>query len=115
MVNYLQLGAIILAGISVGIADALIKKSALSGGFASAFSNPWMILVLLLYLFQVVFFVYVFINGWKLGIVGNLQMVFYSISVLVIGLIVFGEKITFVQGVGIALALIGVVLMNFKI
>lgn len=51
-------------------------------------------------------------NGWNLGIVGNLQMVFYSIAVILIGLLAFGETITITQGVGILFALIGVVLIN---
>ncbi|MEK6899212.1 MAG: hypothetical protein AABW79_03900 [Nanoarchaeota archaeon] len=71
-----------------------------------------MLLVILLYVAQVVFFVYVFMNGWNLGIVGNLQMVFYSIAVILIGLLAFGETITITQGVGILFALIGVVLIN---
>lgn len=113
MVSYIQVSAIIMAGIAVGVADALIKKSTLSG-FWSAFHSPYMLAVLALYIAQVVFFIYVFVNGWELGIVGNLQMVFYSITVVTIGLIVFGEKISTIQWLGIGLALIGVVLMNIK-
>ena len=71
-----------------------------------------MIAVLLLYVAQILFFLYIFINGWKLGIVGNLQMVFYSITVVTIGLLIFGETISWVQGIGIIFALIGVILMN---
>ena len=112
MVSYLHLGAIILAGIAVAIADALIKKTAISGNFATAFKNPLMLLVLFLYLVQVAFFVYVFVNNWDLAIVGNLQMVFYSITVVLIGLLIFGETLTLIKGIGIAIALIGVILMN---
>ncbi len=111
MVEYIQVAAVILAGISVAVADALIKKVSISNGWL-ALKDPWMIAVLLLYLAQVVFFVYVFANGWNLGIVGNLQMVFYSIGVVLLGMLFFGESITLRQGVGIALALIGVILMN---
>lgn len=64
MVNYIHLGAIILAGISVAVADAVIKKIAVSEGFWLAFRNPWMIAVLLLYLVQMLFFLYVFVNRW---------------------------------------------------
>lgn len=112
MVNYLHLGAIILAGIAVAIADALIKRTALDGDFWTAFKNPLMIAVIILYLAQVIFFVYVFMNGWNLGIVGNLQMVFYSIGVVLIGMLVFGESLSLIQGIGIVLALIGVILIN---
>ena len=110
--GYLQIGAVILAGIAVAIADALIKKTSTSANFLDAIKNPFMLLVILLYLFQILFFVYVFMNRWNLGIVGNLQMVFYSLSVVLMGLLFFGETITLVQGIGIVLALIGVVLIN---
>ncbi|MDO8625558.1 MAG: hypothetical protein Q7R47_05725 [Candidatus Diapherotrites archaeon] len=112
MVNYFQLGAIILAGLAVAIADALIKKTAQAGDFWAAFRNPLMIGIVVLYLVQVAFFVYVFSKGWNLGIVGNIQMVFYSIGVVSIGLLVFGEELTLVHGIGIVLALVGVLLMN---
>jgi len=112
MVSYIQIGAIILAGIAVAIADGLIKKTAIYGNFWSAFKNPLMILVLLLYVAQVVFFVYVFMNDWNLGIVGNLQMVFYSISVVLMGIFIFGETLSLIQGIGIIFALIGVILIN---
>jgi len=110
--NYMQLGAIILAGIAVAIADALIKRTTVSGNLWLAFKNPLMLGVLLLYVAQVVFFVYVFMNGWNLGIAGNMQMVFYSIGVVLIGLLVFGETLTLVQALGIFFALLGVMLIN---
>ena len=112
MVNYIQLGAIILAGIAVAIADALIKKTSINNNFWLAFKNPLMLLVIFLYVIQVFFFVYIFMNKWNLGIVGNLQMVFYSISVVLIGVLVFGEKLTLIHIIGIIFALIGVILIN---
>ena len=112
MVNYYHLGAIVLAAIAVAIADALIKKAALSGSFLGAIKSPWMIAVIVLYLAQIFFFIYVFINNWDLGIVGNLQMVFFSLSVILIGFLAFGETLTAIQFVGVGLALVGIVLMN---
>ena len=112
MVNYIQLGAIILAGITVAIADALIKKISISGNFFTAIKSPWIIGILILYIAQIIFFIYVFNNHWSLGIVGNLQMIFYSVGVILIGLLVFGETITLLQGVGILFALVGVFLIN---
>ena len=97
MVNYVHVGAIILAGIAVAVADAIIKKTAVSGSFWMAFKSPWMIAILLLYLAQIVFFVYVFMNDWDLGIVGNLQMVFFSFSVILSGFGMFGVNLTIVQ------------------
>ena len=112
MVNYFHLGAIILAAIAVAIADALIKKVALSGSFLLALKNPWIIAVLLLYLTQIFFFLYLFMNNWNLGIVGNLQMVFFSLSVILLGFFAFGETLTTIQFLGIGIALVGVILMN---
>src|SRR3989344_6112047 len=111
MVNYMQLGAVILAGLAVAIADALIKKISTSEGFWVAIKNPWMLMIILLYLAQILFFIYVFMNKWKLGIAGTLQMVFYAITVILVGLIYFGEHISLIQGIGIAFALVGIVLM----
>ena len=71
-----------------------------------------MVIILLLYFAQIIFFAYVFAYQWKLGIVGVIQMVFYSITVVLAGLLIFGETLSFVQGIGIGLALIGIVLMN---
>ena len=112
MVSYFHLGAIILAAIAVAIADALIKKIALSGSFLLTLKNPWMIAVLFLYLAQIFFFIYVFINNWNLGVVGNLQMVFFSLSVILLGFFAFGETLTTTQFLGIGVALVGVILMN---
>lgn len=112
MINFFQLLVIILAGIAVGIADALIKKTALKGSLWLALKSPWMLIILLLYFIQVVFFVYVFTHGWKLGVVGNAQMVFYSITVVLTGILIFGETLSLTQGIGIGLALVAVVLMN---
>ena len=113
MGNAVQLSVIILAGIFVGIADALIKKSALTGNFWNAFKNPLMLIILLLYIAQIILLVYIFKHQWNLGIVGNLEVVFYSLTVILSGLLFFGETISLTQGVGISLALIGVILMNF--
>jgi len=112
MVNYFQLSAIILAGVAVAIADAIIKKISVSSSFWLAFKNPWMLAIILLYLAQIIFFVYVFMNKWNLGFVGVLQMVFYSVTVVLVGLLYFGENITLLQGIGMIFALIGIVLIN---
>lgn len=112
MVNYWQFAAVILAGLAVAVADALIKKTSDAGNFWGAFRNPWMIAVLFLYLLQVIFFVYVFINNWQLGIVGNTQMVMYALTTVLIGLLAFGESLSLTQGAGVILALIAVWLMN---
>jgi drug/metabolite transporter (DMT)-like permease len=111
MVNFIQVSAIILAGMAVAIADALIKKTA-TGTFWAAFKNPWMLVIILLYLAQIAFFVYVFIQGWKLGIVGILQMMFYSITIILSGYFIFGETTSLTQKIGMGLGLVAIVLMN---
>jgi uncharacterized membrane protein len=112
MPNILQPIVIILAGVSIGVADFLIKDVAIKGGFLSALKNPLVLIIILLYAIQIAFLFYIFRNHGKIGIVGNLQMVFYSLTVVILGLVVFGEKISIVQGVGVLLAVIGAILMS---
>ncbi|MBS3140241.1 hypothetical protein J4479_04525 [Candidatus Woesearchaeota archaeon] len=109
---WIQLSAIIVSGISLGVADALIKKIGLSGNFLSAIFNPWMIGVLALYFAQILLFVYIFISKWDLGMAGVFTAVFYSLTVVLIGLLFFGENISMVKWLGIIFAIIGVILMN---
>ena len=103
---------ILLSGVAVGIADALVKKAAEAGGLLAAFKTPWMLAAFLLYVTQVAFFVYVFRHGWKLGVVGAIQVVFFSLTVIAIGYFFFHETLSLVQSLGIALAVAGVVLIN---
>ena len=112
MANFLYVMAIVLAGIAVGVADALIKKTAASGNFWLSFKNPLMIVIILLYLAQIIFFVYVFAHNWQLGVVGILQMIFYSITVVVVGFLIFGETLTTIQTIGIIFGVIGAILIN---
>ncbi len=110
--NLLHVLAIILAGFAVGVADALIKKASEQGGFVEAIKSGWMLPILLLYLAQVVFFIYVFVNRWQLGVVGIFQMAVYAITVLALGFFMFKESPSAIQLAGMALALVGVFLMN---
>ena len=112
--HWLQLAAIIISGIAVGIADALIKKTGSTGSFSHAIWNPWMIGIIVLYCAQILLFIYAFINKWQLGTAGILQIVFYSITVVLIGILFFGENMSAIRAVGIVLALAGVVLINLN-
>ena len=103
---------VILAGIAVAIADGVIKRTAVGASFSDALKNPLMIGVVFLYLVQIVFFTYVFVNDWQLGVVGVLQMVAYSIFVVMTGLFVFKESFTMTQYLGVVLAVCGAVLIN---
>ncbi len=109
---FIQFIAVILAGISVAVADMLIKKVSLGGKFIEALKSPWFLIILVLYLAQIVFFIFVFTKQWNLAIVGNLQMIFYSLTVVILGLLIFGESISLIQYIGIALAIIGIFLIN---
>ncbi len=112
MVNAFQALLVVLAGILVGIADLLIKKAATNATFSEALRNSLMIPVALLYITQILFFIYVFANNWKFGIVGIMQVVFFSLFVLFAGYFVFGEKLTLLQLTGGALAIFGIILIN---
>jgi multidrug transporter EmrE-like cation transporter len=112
MVNLNQAVIVILAGIVVAIADGMIKKTAIGSSFTDALKNPLMIGVVFLYLLQIAFFTYVFVNGWQLGVVGVLQMVAYSAFVILTGILVFKESFTVTQYLGFVLAVGGVILIN---
>ncbi len=112
MPKLLQISLIILAVIAVAVADAFLKKASDEGSLHRAFQSPWMIGALLLYLFQILFFTYTFIAGWKLSLVGSLQTVFYALVVLLAGIFIFRETLILIQGAGILLAVGGVILIN---
>jgi multidrug transporter EmrE-like cation transporter len=102
---------VILAGLSVGLADIFIRKAAGGASFYASLKNPWMIAVAALYATQVVFFAYVFTQGWKLGVVGVINMAVYWLVVLLAGRFLFQEILTPLQIGGMALAVLGVALM----
>lgn len=112
MINIIQLLAVMAAGLSVGIADALIKKAALDNSFFSAIKDPRMFFILFLYLIQIIFFIYVFSKGWKLGVAGVMQIVAYSAFVIFAGVFLFKESFSLVQYAGLALAVLGAILIN---
>ena len=64
---------IFLAVISVAIAECYVKKAAAHGNLLDAFASPWFIGSASLYFVQISFFIYAFLAGWKLSIIGALQ------------------------------------------
>jgi drug/metabolite transporter (DMT)-like permease len=108
----LQFVLIILAVAAVAIGDVFLKKASLAGNFTRAIGSPWMVLAVALYLYQILFFTYVFVAGWRLSIVGMLQTVLYALIVLGAGVLYFKESLTATQSVGMGLAFAGVLLMN---
>jgi drug/metabolite transporter (DMT)-like permease len=113
MEQLLPIVVIVAAGLSVAVGDMLIKKVAMSSGsMTSAMLHPLMAAALAFYVLQIVLFAYVFVRRWELGIVALLQMVFYSAACVLMGRFLFGERVTFQQGIGMLLAFLGAVLMN---
>ena len=114
MNTIIHTGLITLAVAAVAIGDVFLKKASLAGNFSQAMSSPWMAAAIALYLYQIIFFTYVFVAGWRLSIVGMMQTVLYALIVLGVGVLYFKESISTGQSVGIAMAFTGVVLMNIE-
>lgn len=112
MNKIIVLPILLICGILIASADSFIKKSALSGSFANSFKSPWLYLSVLFYLIQILLVLYLFLSGWKLGIVANIFNVFYAIFAVGLGYLIFAEKLALLQVVGIILGLAGVVLMT---
>ena len=104
--------AMFASALLIAIADGLIKKTSASGTLLSVVLNPWMVLILVLYFIQILLAAYVFIHKGELAVYGNIFIVFYSILMVLIGIIAFGEHLSLWQGIGIVLALAGAVLIN---
>lgn len=109
-----QAGVIILAVISVAIADVLLKKAAHHGTLSSALNSPWLFCAVGLYLLQIGLFTVAFIAGWELSLIGALQTTLYALIVLGAGVLLFGESLTRLQMTGVLLAVCGVLLINWK-
>ncbi len=114
MLKLFHLVLLVLAVVAVGVGDVFLKKAALAGGFMQALASPWMAAALALYLYQIAFFTYAFLNGWQLSVIGNLQTVLYSLIIVAAGVLYFKESLSIGQGVGIAMAFAGVLLMNME-
>lgn len=114
MSGLLQFVLIIMAVAAVAVGDVFLKKASLAGDFTRAVGSPWMVLAVVLYLYQILFFTYVFVAGWRLSIVGMLQTVLYALIVLGAGVLYFKESLSAAQSAGIGLAFVGVLLMNLE-
>jgi drug/metabolite transporter (DMT)-like permease len=114
MPKLLHLLLIVAAVTAVAIADVCLKKAAADGGWVLTLKSPWMIAAILLYLFQIVFFTYLFRAGKELSLVGSLQTILYALIVLSAGIFLFQESLNKVQLTGVLLALIGIILINLK-
>lgn len=108
-----QIGLVAVAGASIAIADTLIKRAAaVSTSFSGALAHPMMFLAVALYVLQIVLVAYIFVKHRDLSTLGFSQMIVYAATVLFVGIIIFQERITLAQGLGLALALAGALLMS---
>lgn len=113
MERLLQIGVIMAAGLSVAVADVLIKRVGIvSTRLVDAIRHPLLLAALVLYAIQIFLFAYVFVRRWELGVVALLQMAFYAAACVLVGWLVFGEHVTAIQGVGMVLTFAGAMLMN---
>jgi drug/metabolite transporter (DMT)-like permease len=113
MINVVQIILILLSGVTIAVADALIKKISIQGGFWVTMMNPLMWIVYILYFVQIVFAVVVFLYQKELAVYSNIFLIFYSFSSLALGFLMFKEHINTVQLLGILLAIVAVMLMNY--
>ncbi len=113
MLSLFQIFLIFLSALTIIVADAFIKKVS-GSSFRAAFTDPWMILVYILYFSQIIISIYIFLLKSDLAIYANFYIIFYSILSVVISVIAFHEHLSWVQFLGIGLAIIGAVLMNSK-
>lgn len=104
---------LVIAVAAVAVADVCLKRAALPGSLAHALRSPWMFAAVVLYLMQVLLFVIVFTNGWKLSVVGVVQIALYAAVTLGAGVLLFGEVLSLKQVLGLAFAMIGVLLLSF--
>jgi multidrug transporter EmrE-like cation transporter len=112
MLNALQVTLVLITALMIGVADALIKKIAAAPSFAQALRDPWMLAILFLYFLQVVIIVYIFTRKGDLLIYGNIFIIFYSVTTVLLGLLIFKENLSLVKIIGIILALAGAFLIN---
>ncbi|MDP1689812.1 MAG: hypothetical protein Q8L52_01235 [bacterium] len=112
MLSTTQIAALFASALLVAIADSLIKRITLQGGLVSALSNPWTLIICVLYFIQIVLAIYIFVYHGELAVYSNIFIVFYSIFMIMSGVLFFGEQLSMLQYVGIFLALAGAVLIN---
>ncbi len=102
----------IIAVAAVAVADVCLKRAAGPGSLMHALRSPWTLAAAALYLMQVVLFVIVFANGWKLSVVGVVQTTLYAVVTLGAGVLLFGEVLSLKQAMGLVFAAVGVVLLS---
>lgn len=111
MLGLVALAAVFASAVLITVADALIKRIAIAGSFWGAVTDPLMLVICALYFVQILLGIYIFRAG-ELAVYANLFIAFYSVLMIGFGVFFFSEHLTMLQVAGIALALIGAMLIN---
>jgi len=107
------IGIIIAAASAVAVADVLIKKIfSPRTGFLTDIKNPLIFAVVGLYALQILAFSLVFDKKAELGTVGIIQTALYALIVVGSGILFFQEGMSAIKGIGMGLAVLGVILLN---
>lgn len=112
MLQIIHLTLLGLAMVAVAVADVFLKRAAETGDLQATLRSPWMVGAVLLYLFQIGVFTFAFLAGWKLSLIGALQIGLYACIVVGAGLLMFGETLSLRQMVGLGLAVGGIILVS---
>jgi hypothetical protein len=114
MAKLMYILLILSAVIAVAVADVFLKKAAVDASRSRALQSPWLVGAVLLYLYQILFFTYIFVTGGELCFVGTLQTAFYALIVVGAGVVIFRETLSSLQIAGVVLAIVSSVLINLK-
>ena len=114
MAKLMYILLILSAVIAIAVADVFLKKAAVDASWSRALQSPWLVGAVLLYLYQILFFTYIFVSGGELSFVGTLQTAFYALIVVGAGVVVFQETLSNLQIAGVVLAVVSSVLINLK-
>ena len=105
---------VFLSATFIILADAIIKKVSIQGGFTAAFFDPWMLAAYVLYFFQILFAIAIFTNKGELAIYTNLFIVFYSLFGVLVGIFFFKESVSYIQMIGVGFAIVAAILLNWR-
>ena len=112
-----RLGQMLFIGVAVAavaVADVLLKRATHQQDLGAALRSPWLWGAVGLYLMQIALFTLAFVSGWKLTSLGTLQTALYAVIVLAAGVLLYRETLMPGQVVGVALAVVGVVLITWR-
>ncbi len=110
--KFVRLLLVFASALFVIFADSLIKSSSHEPFLGKCLVLPKMWLCYILYFVQIIFAIWILRHG-MLSIYTNLFVVFYSIFGVISGYLLFAERITPIQWVGVVLGIIAAYLMQY--